>query len=124
MLFSASQQKQYSPLYCLNNHALYRYCVLLSERLSLLIKVKKTPTRLIVWLFQIHRMFLHSLYQRMITGQVYVSSPDSSALSRYSWSDMCNLVSEQLSAQLSELNKVNERVSKSYLLTSQFHVLK
>ena len=59
--------------------------------------------------FQTHRMFLHSLYQRMITGQVYVSSPDS-ALSKYSWTDMCNLVSEQVSAHLSELNRATERV--------------
>ncbi|XP_020628838.1 coiled-coil domain-containing protein 171-like isoform X1 [Orbicella faveolata] len=68
-----------------------------------------------------HRMFLHSLYQRMITGQVYVSSPDSSALSRYSWSDMCNLVSEQLSAQLSELNRANERIQhlESVLLSKE-----
>lgn len=56
-----------------------------------------------------HRMFLHSLYQRMLTGQVYVSSPDS-ALSRYSWTDMCNLISEQISAQLSELSRANERI--------------
>lgn len=56
-----------------------------------------------------HRMFLHSLYQRMITGQVYVSSPDS-ALSKYSWTDMCNLVSEQVSAHLSELNRATERI--------------
>ena len=52
----------------------------------------------------------------MLTGQVYVSSPDS-ALSRYSWSDMCNLVSEQVSAQISELNRANERVSASNILT-------
>ena len=64
----------------------------------------------LVGVFQTHRMFLHSLYQRMLTGQVYVSSPDS-ALSRYSWTDMCNLVSEQVSAQLSELKRANERVS-------------
>ena len=61
-------------------------------------------------------MFLHSLYQRMLTGQVYVSSPDS-ALSRYSWSDMCNLVSEQVSAQLSEIKRANERVSTCTLFS-------
>ena len=55
-------------------------------------------------------MFLHSLYQRMLTGQVYMSSPDS-ALATYSWTDMCNLVSEQISAQISELNRASERVS-------------
>ena len=60
-------------------------------------------------------MFLHSLYQRMITGQVYVSSPDS-ALSKYSWSDMCNLLSEQVAAHLSELNRATDRVSQSCLL--------
>ncbi|KAJ7371526.1 hypothetical protein OS493_024866 [Desmophyllum pertusum] len=67
-----------------------------------------------------HRMFLHSLYQRMITGQVYVSSPDS-ALARYSWSDMCNLVSEQVLAQLSELNRANERIQhlESVLLSKE-----
>ena len=73
-----------------------------------------SPIGLAELFFQTHRMFLHSLYQRMLTGQVYVSSPDS-ALSRYSWSDMCNLVSEQVSAQLSELNRANERVSTSNL---------
>lgn len=55
------------------------------------------------------RMFLHSLYQRMLTGQVYMSSPDS-ALATYSWTDMCNLVSEQISAQISELNRASERI--------------
>lgn len=59
-------------------------------------------------------MFLHSLYQRMLTGQVYMSSPDS-ALATYSWTDMCNLVSEQISAQISELNRASERVSAFFL---------
>ena len=64
-------------------------------------------------------MFLHSLYQRMLTGQVYVSSPDS-ALSRYSWTDMCNLISEQISAQLSELSRANERVGAISCDNSQY----
>ena len=54
-------------------------------------------------------MFLHTLYQRLITGKVYVTSPDA-ALSRYTWSDMSNLVSEQVSALLSEMDRANERV--------------
>ena len=38
-----------------------------------------------------------------------MTSPDA-ALSRYTWSDMSNLVSEQVSALLSEMNRANERV--------------
>ena len=58
---------------------------------------------------QSHRVFLHTLYQRLITGKVYVSSPDA-ALSRYSWADLSNLVSEQVAALLSEISRANERV--------------
>lgn len=112
------QQKHHSPTQLLRNSALLSSTLWNTCPVSPLITAK--IKRRIFWFFQTHRMFLHSLYQRMITGQVYVSSPDSSALSRYSWSDMCNLVSEQLSAQLSELNRANERVSHSYLLTLQF----
>ncbi|KAK3744102.1 hypothetical protein QZH41_016791, partial [Actinostola sp. cb2023] len=57
------------------------------------------------------RFFLHSLYQRMITGKVYVNnSPSDSSLSRFSWTDMSNMVTEQIVAQMNELNTLNERV--------------
>ncbi|XP_048583728.1 coiled-coil domain-containing protein 171 isoform X2 [Nematostella vectensis] len=55
------------------------------------------------------RGFLHTLYQRMVTGKVYVNSPDAS-LYRYSWTDMSSMVSEQLASLMSEYSRTTERV--------------
>ncbi|KAI8499369.1 hypothetical protein Bbelb_231330 [Branchiostoma belcheri] len=53
--------------------------------------------------------FLHTLYQRLVTGRVVMESSDPS-LSRFSWPELASMVQEQVDSLLTDLNRTRERL--------------
>ncbi|GAA6077206.1 coiled-coil domain-containing protein 171 isoform X1 [Tachysurus ichikawai] len=52
--------------------------------------------------------FLHSLYQRLLTGYVFVDPPHST-MGSFSWSELCIMLQERADALTSDLNSANQR---------------
>uniref|UniRef100_UPI00398F6BFA coiled-coil domain-containing protein 171-like isoform X2 n=1 Tax=Pristiophorus japonicus TaxID=55135 RepID=UPI00398F6BFA len=56
--------------------------------------------------------FLHSLYQRLVAGCVVMKQPEG-MLGKFSWSELCSILQENIDALTSDLNQANEK--ESYL---------
>ncbi|XP_078621913.1 coiled-coil domain-containing protein 171-like isoform X2 [Branchiostoma floridae x Branchiostoma japonicum] len=53
--------------------------------------------------------FLHTLYQRLVTGRVVMETTDP-ALSRFSWPELSGMVQEQVDSLLTDLHRTRERL--------------
>ncbi|CAH1255618.1 CCDC171 [Branchiostoma lanceolatum] len=53
--------------------------------------------------------FLHTLYQRLVTGRVVMESTDPS-LSSFSWPELASMVQEQVDSLLTDLHRTRERL--------------
>ncbi|XP_047663512.1 coiled-coil domain-containing protein 171 isoform X3 [Tachysurus fulvidraco] len=53
--------------------------------------------------------FLHSLYQRLLTGCVFVDPPHST-MGSFSWSELCIMLQERADALTSDLHSANQRI--------------
>ncbi|XP_072114325.1 coiled-coil domain-containing protein 171 isoform X1 [Mobula birostris] len=56
--------------------------------------------------------FLHSLYQRLMAGCVVMKQQDG-MLAKFSWTELCSILQENVDTLISDLNKANEK--ESYL---------
>ncbi|NWS73481.1 CC171 protein, partial [Crotophaga sulcirostris] len=54
--------------------------------------------------------FLHSLYQHLVAGCVLIKQPEG-ILDRFSWSELCAVLQENVDALILDLNKANEKIS-------------
>ncbi|XP_010021471.1 PREDICTED: coiled-coil domain-containing protein 171, partial [Nestor notabilis] len=54
--------------------------------------------------------FLHSLYQRLVAGCVLIKQPEG-ILDRFSWSELCAVLQENVDALILDLNGANEKIS-------------
>ncbi|CAN0312936.1 unnamed protein product [Bubo scandiacus] len=54
--------------------------------------------------------FLHSLYQHLVAGCVLIKQPEG-ILDRFSWSELCAILQENVDALILDLNRANEKVS-------------
>ncbi|XP_075267057.1 coiled-coil domain-containing protein 171 isoform X7 [Opisthocomus hoazin] len=54
--------------------------------------------------------FLHSLYQRLVAGYVLIKQPEG-ILDRFSWSELCAVLQENVDALILDLNRANEKIS-------------
>ncbi|KFO86327.1 Coiled-coil domain-containing protein 171, partial [Buceros rhinoceros silvestris] len=54
--------------------------------------------------------FLHSLYQRLVAGCVLIKQPEG-ILDRFSWSELCAVLQENVDALILDLNRANEKVA-------------
>ncbi|XP_035751484.1 coiled-coil domain-containing protein 171 isoform X4 [Egretta garzetta] len=52
--------------------------------------------------------FLHSLYQRLVAGCVLIKQPEG-ILDRFSWSELCAVLQENVDALILDLNRANEK---------------
>lgn len=62
------------------------------------------------FLFQEKLTFLHSLYQRLVAGCVLIKQPEG-IIDRFSWSELCAVLQENVDALILDLNGANEKVS-------------
>ncbi|NXG84085.1 CC171 protein, partial [Stercorarius parasiticus] len=53
--------------------------------------------------------FLHSLYQRLVAGCVLIKQPEG-ILDRFSWSELCAVLHENVDALILDLNRANEKI--------------
>ncbi|NXN33488.1 CC171 protein, partial [Nycticryphes semicollaris] len=53
--------------------------------------------------------FLHSLYQRLVAGCVLIKQPEG-ILDRFSWSELCAVLQENVDALILDLNRANEKI--------------
>ncbi|XP_009073877.1 PREDICTED: coiled-coil domain-containing protein 171, partial [Acanthisitta chloris] len=54
--------------------------------------------------------FLHSLYQHLVAGCVLIKQPEG-ILDRFSWSELCVVLQENVDALILDLNRANEKIS-------------
>ncbi|KAF1474967.1 hypothetical protein FQV18_0001659, partial [Eudyptula minor novaehollandiae] len=54
--------------------------------------------------------FLHSLYQRLVAGCVLIKQPEG-ILDRFSWSELCAVLQENVDALILDLSRANEKIS-------------
>lgn len=54
--------------------------------------------------------FLHGLYQHLVAGCVLIKQPEG-ILDRFSWSELCAVLQENVDALILDLNRANEKVS-------------
>ncbi|KAM9507909.1 coiled-coil domain-containing protein 171 [Guaruba guarouba] len=54
--------------------------------------------------------FLHSLYQRLVAGCVLIKQPEG-IIDRFSWSELCAVLQENVDALILDLNGANEKIS-------------
>ncbi|XP_053910443.1 coiled-coil domain-containing protein 171 isoform X3 [Cuculus canorus] len=54
--------------------------------------------------------FLHSLYQHLVAGCVLIKQPEG-ILDRFSWSELCAVLQENVDALILDLNSANEKIS-------------
>ncbi|NXL46456.1 CC171 protein, partial [Podilymbus podiceps] len=54
--------------------------------------------------------FLHSLYQHLVAGCVLIKQPEG-ILDRFSWSELCAVLQENVDALILDLNRANEKIS-------------
>ncbi|XP_073084579.1 coiled-coil domain-containing protein 171 isoform X2 [Manis javanica] len=53
--------------------------------------------------------FLHTLYQHLITGCVFIKQPEG-MLDKFSWSELCAVLQENVDALIADLNRANEKI--------------
>ncbi|KFQ74950.1 Coiled-coil domain-containing protein 171, partial [Phaethon lepturus] len=53
--------------------------------------------------------FLHSLYQRLVAGCVLIKQPEG-ILDRFSWSELCAVLQENVDVLILDLNRANEKI--------------
>ncbi|KAI5158291.1 hypothetical protein MUG91_G4n191 [Manis pentadactyla] len=53
--------------------------------------------------------FLHTLYQHLITGCVLIKQPEG-MLDKFSWSELCAILQENVDALIADLNRANEKI--------------
>ncbi|KAK2500433.1 hypothetical protein MC885_003374 [Smutsia gigantea] len=53
--------------------------------------------------------FLHTLYQHLITGCVLIKQPEG-MLDKFSWSELCAVLQENVDALIADLNRANEKI--------------
>lgn len=53
--------------------------------------------------------FLHTLYQHLITGCVFIKQPED-MLDKFSWSELCAVLQENVDALIADLNRANEKI--------------
>ncbi|KAF6123459.1 coiled-coil domain containing 171 [Phyllostomus discolor] len=54
--------------------------------------------------------FLHTLYQHLIAGCVLIKQPEG-MLDKFSWSELCAVLQENVDALIADLNRANEKIS-------------
>ncbi|XP_023389498.1 coiled-coil domain-containing protein 171 isoform X2 [Pteropus vampyrus] len=54
--------------------------------------------------------FLHTLYQHLIAGCVLIKQPEG-MLDKFSWSELCSVLQENVDALIADLNRANEKIS-------------
>ncbi|XP_074934293.1 coiled-coil domain-containing protein 171 isoform X1 [Phalacrocorax aristotelis] len=54
--------------------------------------------------------FLHTLYQRLVAGCVLIKQPEG-ILDRFSWSELCAVLQENVDALILDLSRANEKIS-------------
>ncbi|XP_021108528.1 coiled-coil domain-containing protein 171 isoform X2 [Heterocephalus glaber] len=54
--------------------------------------------------------FLHTLYQHLVAGCVLMKQPEG-MLDKFSWSELCAVLQENVDALVADLNRANEKVS-------------
>ncbi|XP_049625267.1 coiled-coil domain-containing protein 171 isoform X1 [Suncus etruscus] len=54
--------------------------------------------------------FLHTLYQHLIAGCVLMKQPEG-MLDKFSWSELCSVLQENVDALIADLNRANEKIS-------------
>lgn len=54
--------------------------------------------------------FLHTLYQHLIAGSVLIKQPEG-MLDKFSWSELCAVLQENVDALIVDLNRANEKVT-------------
>uniref|UniRef100_A0A8C0FF65 Coiled-coil domain containing 171 n=1 Tax=Bubo bubo TaxID=30461 RepID=A0A8C0FF65_BUBBB len=68
--------------------------------------------------------FLHSLYQHLVAGCVLIKQPEG-ILDRFSWSELCAILQENVDALILDLNRANEKVSHlEYICKNKSDTLK
>ncbi|NXE21473.1 CC171 protein, partial [Ardeotis kori] len=68
--------------------------------------------------------FLHSLYQRLVAGYVLIKQPEG-ILDRFSWSELCAVLQENVDALILDLNRANEKISHlEYIYKSKSDTMK
>ncbi|KFQ11077.1 Coiled-coil domain-containing protein 171, partial [Leptosomus discolor] len=68
--------------------------------------------------------FLHSLYQRLVAGCVLIKQPEG-ILDRFSWSELCAVLQENVDALILDLNRANEKISHlEYLCKNKSNTMK
>ncbi|XP_055973317.1 coiled-coil domain-containing protein 171 [Sorex fumeus] len=54
--------------------------------------------------------FLHTLYQHLIAGCVLIKQPEG-MLDKFSWSELCAVLQENVDALIADLNRANEKIN-------------
>ncbi|XP_003782918.1 coiled-coil domain-containing protein 171 isoform X2 [Otolemur garnettii] len=54
--------------------------------------------------------FLHTLYQHLVAGCVLIKQPEG-ILDKFSWSELCAVLQENVDALIADLNRANEKIS-------------
>ncbi|KAM9642085.1 coiled-coil domain-containing protein 171 isoform 3-T4 [Trichechus inunguis] len=54
--------------------------------------------------------FLHTLYQHLVSGCVLIKQPEG-MLDKFSWSELCAVLQENVDALIVDLNRANEKIS-------------
>ncbi|XP_032061724.1 coiled-coil domain-containing protein 171 isoform X2 [Aythya fuligula] len=68
--------------------------------------------------------FLHGLYQRLVAGCVLIKQPEG-ILDRFSWSELCAVLQENVDALILDLNRANEKVSHlEYVYKNKYDTMK
>ncbi|XP_017693412.1 PREDICTED: coiled-coil domain-containing protein 171 isoform X3 [Lepidothrix coronata] len=68
--------------------------------------------------------FLHSLYQCLVAGRVLIKQPEG-ILDRFSWSELCVVLQENVDALILDLSRANEKISHlEYICKNKSNTLK
>ncbi|XP_035166781.1 coiled-coil domain-containing protein 171 isoform X3 [Oxyura jamaicensis] len=68
--------------------------------------------------------FLHGLYQRLVAGCVLIKQPEG-ILDRFSWSELCAVLQENVDALILDLNRANEKISHlEYVYKNKYYAMK
>ncbi|KFW79030.1 Coiled-coil domain-containing protein 171, partial [Manacus vitellinus] len=69
-------------------------------------------------------IFLHSLYQCLVAGRVLIKQPEG-ILDRFSWSELCVVLQENVDALILDLSRANEKISHlEYICKNKSNTLK
>ncbi|XP_010000237.1 PREDICTED: coiled-coil domain-containing protein 171 [Chaetura pelagica] len=68
--------------------------------------------------------FLHGLYQRLVAGCVLIKQPEG-IIDRFSWSELCAVLQENVDALILDLSRANEKISHlEYVCKSKSDTMK